>query len=306
MSGMEVLKAFGFDPTEEPESIYPFSPVFRVNDYIVKRTKSPMAKANRLISYTSALKEKGINIVTPVKLGAANPQEIGDDVYVVYPYINGSVYSGQQHEIYEAGKLLGKIHLHSPIENTYELEEYDVFDFNNEEVDESIENIKRHKEGAGSSIDSIQLKEKLLRIVTQQKELKRLPLPSVATPHDYKANNLIYTAEPFLIDPDNAIWIPKIFDLALVLLLFHNEMATAPARIFSPAEWKVFLLGYKETMTVTEMEIEMWSKAVEHVFLDEVMWLMAEVEEDWSHLSQVKLFESIVELLFDTSEYRLD
>ncbi|WP_249871178.1 phosphotransferase [Oceanobacillus saliphilus] len=305
MSGCKVLQTFGFQSTEEPKSIYSFSPVYRVNAFIVKRTQSPMARANRLISYTTALNEKGINVVTPVTLDTDNPQSIGEYVYVVYPFIHGLVYSGKQHEIYEAGELLGKIHHLSPTENTYDLDEYDVFNFNNQEVDESVENIKRFAEGAGSYIDSMELKKKLLEIVAQQEELRRLPLPSVTTPHDYKANNLIYTPDPFLIDPDNALRIPKIFDLALALLLFHNEMATAPARMFTPSEWNLFLSGYKEYMSFTELEQREWNRALGHVFLDEVMWLMAEVEEDWTNPSQVKLFESLVEVLLDPSSYNL-
>lgn len=43
----------------------------------------------------------------------------------------------------------------------------------------------------------------------------------MAAPHDYKASNLVVVLEPYFIDPDNATWSPRIFDLALALLLFH-------------------------------------------------------------------------------------
>jgi spectinomycin phosphotransferase len=127
----------------------------------------------------------------------------------------------------------------------------------------------------------------------------------VMTPHDYKANNLIYTPDPYLIDPDNAVCIPRIFDLALALLLFHNEMETAPDQVFTPKQWELFLKGYKEYVSLSALELRYWERAIEHVFLDEVMWLMAEVEEDWERDSQRKLFASLLALLEDKSAYRL-
>ena len=67
--------------------------------------------------------------------------------------------------------------------------------------------------------------------------IKNIGLPYVVTPHDYKANNLISTPNPYLIDPDNAKWLPRIFDLTLVLHLFHNELSSAPDVIFTPKQW---------------------------------------------------------------------
>ena len=54
------------------------------------------------------------------------------------------------------------------------------------------------------------------------------------------------------------------------------------------------------------MEKVYWKKAVEHVFLDEVMWLMADVEEDWENPSQRILFEGLIEIVLDSSSYCLD
>jgi len=219
MNGLAVLKRFGFQIQEEPESIYPFSPVYRVNsemnEFIVKQTQRPIERAQRLMSYTTNLKENGVNIVTPVSLSVENPQSIGEDTYVVYPFIKGAQYSGKDEEIIAAGKLLGKIHSLSHKENTFQLEEYNVFDFNMDEVAESVQNIEKKAARYDFKFESIQLKKKLAEIVTQQEELKNSGLQFVLTPHDFKANNLIYTPDPYLIDPDNASWIPRIFDLAL-------------------------------------------------------------------------------------------
>mgnify|MGYP003438538562 CR=1 FL=1 len=108
-----------------------------------------------------------------------------------------------------------------------------------------------------------------------------------------------------MIDPDNATWIPRIFDLALVLLLFHNEHEKAPDRVFTVDEWKLFLSGYNEYMVLTDQEKVLWEKAKQHVFLDEVMWLMAEYEEDWQNPSQQKLFDSLMRVVIDSADYRL-
>ena len=309
MDGMAVLKKFGFRAQEEPESIYPFSPVYRVTGekegFIVKKTQRPIERAQRMMRYTNNLKEYGIDVVTPVNLNEENPQSIGGDVYVVYPFINGAQYSGKEEEIIAAGRLLGKIHNLSPKENTFELEEYDVYDFNKDEVIESVKNIEENAAQYNFRLDGIQLKEKLLEIVTQQEELKNSGLPYVITPHDFKANNLIYTPGPYLIDPDNASWIPRIFDLALALLLFHNELSTAPDTPFTPNQWKLFLDGYKESVKMMEAEQVYWQKAVEHVFLDEVMWLMADAKEDWANPSQRNIFEGLIKIFIDTSSYSL-
>ena len=310
MNGMAVLKKFGFRAQEEPESIYPFSPVYRVTseigDLIVKKTQRPIERAQRVMRYTNNLKENGIDVVTPVNLNEENPQSIGGEVYVVYPFINGAQYSGKDEEIIAAGRLLGEIHSLSPKENTFGLEEYSVFDFNKDEVTESVQNIEENATQYNFRLDGIQLKGKLLEIVTQQEELKNSGLPYAITPHDFKANNLIYTPEPHLIDPDNASWIPRIFDLALALLLFHNELSTAPDTPFTSSQWKLFLDGYKKSIKLTEIEHIYWQKAVEHVFLDEVMWLMADVKEDWANPSQRGLFEGLIKILIDTSSYSLN
>ena len=305
MNGREILNIFGFEAEEEPVSIYPYSPVYRVKygdqDVVVKRTQR---RAANVMSYTNMLREQGINIVTPVTLQADNPQKYEDTYYVVYPFIEGRKYTGKEREIYEAGKMLGRIHSYSPVSNTHNLLDYDVYDFNQQEAEESLEAIIQHAAKAGIEIDS-RLKTRLLESVANQQELYNAGLPHIATPHDFKANNLILIPEPYLIDPDNAVWIPRIFDLALALLLFHNEHEEAPDRVFTIEEWELFLSGYKEHIVLTGQEGVFWEKAIQHVFLDEVMWLMAEYEEDWQNPSQQKLFKGLIHLMINSGQYKL-
>ena len=305
MNGTEIIRLFGFEVEGEPASIYPYSPVYRVKygnqDVVVKRTQS---RAESVMSYTNMLKDNGINVVTPVKLQVDNPQKYEDTNFVVYPYIEGEKYAGKDKEIYEAGKLLGRIHSCSPVSNVYSLPDYDVYDFNEEEVEESMESIIQHAEKAGIRIDPT-LETKLLESVANQQELYHAGLPHVTTPHDFKANNLVFIPEPYLIDPDNAGWIPRIFDLALALLLFHNEHEEAPERVFTIDEWKLFLSGYKEYIDLTGQEVKFWEKAKQHVFLDEVMWLMAAYEEDWQKSSQQTLFTGLIHFIIDSADYKL-
>ncbi|WP_325166616.1 phosphotransferase [Viridibacillus soli] len=272
-----------------------------INDVVVKRTQR---RADNVMAYTNMLKDRGIKVVTPVKLQVDNPQKYEDTNFVVYPFIEGEQYSGKEKEIYEAGKLLGQIHSFSPYSNAYNLFEYDVYDFNLQEVEESMEAILQHVDKAGVEIDT-GLKRILLESVASQEELYHARLPHVATPHDFKANNLVLVPEPFLIDPDNATWIPRVFDLALALLLFHNEHDQAPDQVFTIDEWKLFLSGYKKYIVLTDKEKVFWEKAKQHVFLDEVMWLMAEYEEDWQNSSQQKLFNSLIRIVIDGSDYKL-
>lgn len=309
MTGREILQLFGLKTETEPVSIYPFSPVYRVEligkEMVIKKTQRPLEKAERLFHYTTSLKARGIDIVTPAAIAEDNPQEAGEDVYVAYPFIEGGAYRGGRQEIYEAGKLLGSIHALSPETNTFSLPEYEVFDFTVEEVQESVVNIKAHALNNNFELDACWLEELLNKAVEEQSRLQAEGLPSIATPHDYKANNLIFTPQPYLIDPDNAAWIPRIFDLALALLLFHNELESAPDAVFTPDEWKLFLSGYKEHIEITASEEANWEKAINHVFLDEVMWLMAEVDEDWERASQRSLFRSILQMMKESQLYRL-
>lgn len=57
--------------------------------------------------------------------------------------------------------MLGEIHSFSLVSNAYNLLEYDVYDFNQQEVEESMEAIIQHANKIGVEIDS-RLKTKLL------------------------------------------------------------------------------------------------------------------------------------------------
>lgn len=113
----------------------------------------------------------------------------------------------------------------------------------------------------------------------------------------------MYTDESLvLIDPDNAASIPRIFDLGLALILFHMEMETAPARMFTVEEWEKFKEGYLSHVTITEAEKEIWNKYLIFIFMDEGLWAMSDLED--SETERQKGF--IRSLLgFDPNMYKL-
>lgn len=306
MDFQKVVQSFGFTCDEAPISIYPFSPVFHVKlceqQFIIKCTQT---NPTSLVHYLNMLKQHNIKVVTPVPLDVPNPQKIGDNTFIVYPFIEGTLYQGTDEQLIAVGEHLGKIHAASPPTNVCELPVYDVYDFYNHEVEDAIDVLCEYSQANQVMLDIQQVKQLWLAAIKNQEALQLLKLPHVATPHDYKATNIVMTPTPFLIDPDNASFVPRIFDLALTLLLFHNEQSQAPHRVFTVQEWQLFLTGYSKYIKLTQVEIEWWEAAKQHVFLDDVMWLMTANEEDWRNPAQQTLFQSIVQVMTHSEAYQL-
>lgn len=162
----KVLQSFQFKVTVKPKSIYPFSPVYKVErnnkHYIVKKTQGPMKRARSVVKFIEGLKRDGVSVVTPVPLSVENPQQIDDAVWIVYPFIDGRKYIGKEREIYEAGKLLGQIHSLSSVNNEESLGIYDEFDFEADEIEEDVAKIKQFAKSRGVSIDIETLKRRLI------------------------------------------------------------------------------------------------------------------------------------------------
>ena len=59
-------------------------------------------------------------------------------------------------------------------------------------------------------------------------------------------------------------------------------METAPARVFSPQEWKVFLDGYQGEIELDEQEKSGWQQILNYVYVDEVVWAIVNLEESES------------------------
>lgn len=228
-------------------------------------------------------------------------------MWVVYPFVAGEKYAGRDEQIIAAGRLLGRIHALSSANNNAGLAVYDEYALTEDDISADLAEIASHAASQGLTLDIEALKTRMLQIAGRQTALSARDLPCVETPYDFKADNLIYVAQdrPVLIDPDNALFLPRVFDLALVLLLFHNALDSAPDRVFTVQEWRLFLTGYGEFVALTAGEVQSWHQAVEHLFLDEVLWLMADFADGWRDPRQTALFFSLIGLLDNLSDYGL-
>lgn len=290
-----------------PETIYPFSPVFKAkfnsNYIIVKRTRSPLSQAENLLKWTANLARSGVNVVLPVAEIDPNPVFVNNDVWVAYPFISGRPYHGTSEDIIAAGRLLGQIHA-APIPNTFELYQFSWPDYDDASIQEDIDGITNRIEEQGFSNGA-----ELIAYFCEQlhcfrdrtlPKLKNANLPYVNGTWDYKANNLIYDLNykldgtPVLIDPDSAGKLPRILDLALAVLLFHNELSTAPGRLFSVEEWNHFKSGYLEYVSLTDTEYGLWETALRYMLLEEGLWLLINVDEDWERSHQRQFLISLL------------
>ncbi|PCJ19859.1 MAG: hypothetical protein COB02_06650 [Candidatus Cloacimonadota bacterium] len=300
---------FEVDKVKSVVSIYSCSPVFKINyndtDYVLKQTRSPIQDGQSIIKWAQSLNSY-ISIVTASNFGVKNPIEYEEDVWVIYPFISGVKYTATHLQIKQAGELLGKIHA-SNFYN-HKLPKFSFPDeVNYDSFLEDYENIKISLKKNQLKL-SDQLDKQLLKSFHQFESLvKKLSLLAnnksvqwVNCTWDYKANNLIYhrNKQPTLIDPDNGGHIPRIFDLALCVLLFHNECSSAPSQLFSKQQWQIFFNAYKKQITLSDIEISLWFDALEFMFLDEAIWLLGNDDDGWKNKHQGQfLFRLLNEFL---------
>ncbi|MCK5124849.1 MAG: aminoglycoside phosphotransferase family protein [candidate division Zixibacteria bacterium] len=293
------------------ESIYPFAPVFRyqkgTDDFIIKRTKTPpFSRAENLLNWTKSISDDSIKVVTPIDSISPNPVEIDDKVWIVYPFVRGILYSGIPEHLIGAADLLGRIHAHQP-EIDFGLPRFtwDNFDDDyNKELEGDLSNLNAL--GKKLNLDSTPALVKKIELFLTDKlpQLKKHDLPLVNATWDYKANNLVYSEDnrPTLIDPDNAGRIPRLFDLALALILFNNEFITAPPRMLTVFEWELFRNQYLSLIELTEVEKEIWQDFLFFVFIDEAIWLILDTEFDesgWGNPHQKKFLLSLMNFSFE-------
>jgi Ser/Thr protein kinase RdoA (MazF antagonist) len=115
-----IIRAFGFQLQDDaaPASLSPFASVFRLANsdglWIVKRTQTPLSRAHAIAAWTHPLAALGFGIVTPAPGFGDNPRVFQHDdqeqIWAVYPFIQGSPYQGDTSHIRAAGNLLGKMH----------------------------------------------------------------------------------------------------------------------------------------------------------------------------------------------------
>ncbi|WP_150460143.1 phosphotransferase enzyme family protein [Nesterenkonia ebinurensis] len=263
------------------ESLTRFARVYRAQtaageDIVVKRTPGDAGRTEALMRWTRSLDHAGIAVVIPAGLDVANPQEIHGEHWVVYPWIDGAPYTGTEGQIRQAGDYLGRMHaVEVP---TQGMRTYSYPDSDYSEVVSDCRTLEGVLSSQGDT-EAIEVIRELGRRWWQESlpGLKKHDdeLPRTAVSSDFKANNLLYTeGGPVLVDPDNGGVEPRIFDLALALVLFHNEGDGAPGRLFTDSEWETFSRAYLRHVQLTDRERELWSAALDHMLWEEGTWVL--------------------------------
>ena len=288
-----VFDYFGIDAGDRPaESCYAYAPVFRTAvagvRAAVKRTRRSPVAAAAIARWVSALAASGIPVVTPIEAPVQDPGLIGDGMWVAYPWIDGRVYDGSDADIAAAGDLLGRIHARTDYFDAA-MPRFKWPEHDEASVQEDIDDLSRVLKSRAPEI--------ALQVVGRTGPWHRtfmtdtLPairdsaLPFIAGTTDFKAGNLVYTATgPVLIDPDNADYLPRVLDLAIAALLFHNDLKTAPPRLFTQAEWAVFDKAYSAHAKLTDLEVELWPTALQYMISEWGTWTLVAADEwdDWA------------------------
>lgn len=276
---IDVFTRLGVRPTQ-PWSCYPWAPVFPAErDGVAVVVKHASARTpDAVADWCRHLAASGVPVVTPV----VNPVVVDGHAWVAYPWITGRRYEPRPTDVAAAGDLLGRIHAvpapgcalgdmrwpgHEPdeLERILRLLRARFA----EHAPEHVERVMARLDPLGRGFATVTLP-----------AVRGADLPVVVATSDYKANNLVFTANgPVLIDPDNGERMPRILDLALAALLFHNELETAPGRLFTLAEWTVFRDAYLAHVPLTEAEYAAWPDAMDYQLWEEGTWAIEDCSE---------------------------
>lgn len=294
----DLARAFDLSYIAET-SLTPWAAVYKASiqsgrRVVVKKTASGQPQASALAAWTAALRNADVAVVAPIHLPAANPQQVGEDWWVVYPFVEGRPYRGAApSELAAAGALLGQIHS-APIdpEVAHGLRVYEWPSGSAEDVENDLttlagrfaEHLGGHATQADAAVAALANRwlDGALPLLRTADEASALPRAAVSS--DFKANNLVFNDdEPVLVDPDNGGFEPRLLDLALSVVLFHNECPTAPGRLFSQGEWQTFVAAYLEHVELTQREYELWPAALDHIWWEEGTWVLEDNDaEAWA------------------------
>ncbi|GAA4104422.1 phosphotransferase [Nonomuraea soli] len=291
----EVFQRFGIEPQD---SIYPYSPVFRGEiegrQVAVKRTHY----AEFMGPWVRELHSKGIAVVTPL----AGPHKIGDFHWVAYPWIDGRAYDGSIDDVAAAGAFLGRLHA----QPGGSLPAFPWPDHDEESVQDDIDGLTKALSTYRPDLRE-QVLDRLAPLLrafmsTTLPAIRDAGLPAVDATVDYKAVNLVYTeAGPVLIDPDNGEHIPRLLDLALATLLFHNDLAGEPAALFDEHQWAAFRDAYLGHVELTETERALWPTALTYMLLEWGVWSVC--NDDWADPRHAAFFADLITV--DTARFPL-
>lgn len=308
---------FGFSVSEieTAQSLCEYGPVLKIfkngRPCVLKRTGFPRSSGPAIADWLHGLVSRGVRCVAPLDGFAENPRRLPEDKWpgdwVVYPFIEGRSYSGSKYDLYKAGELLGDLHANvseSAVDMISE-PKLPIRDLNW---------VKSHLEMAMRTCET-KIKEfsawseRVHRIVAIHEEcrlnLEKLELVTVPCSWDYKASNLVFDSKnvPYLIDPDHAGRIPRIYDLAISLMLFHNDHQSSPGRIFLPGEWFIFCSGYMSKVALGQDEMSSWDSVLVCAWVDQALWLLAHWPEGWDDEREARYLGSLS--WFNPDEYNI-
>lgn len=256
-------------------------------DAVVKVTATKPGRADAMAAWTSTLAAAGLPVVAPLDLGVQNPQQVGDAWWVVYPFIDGRPYAGGADDAAAAGDLLGRIHaaeVPEAVLSSMRQYEYTDADFDDSHADLVTlqEQLPNYVDDAQPLLDGVEALlhrwwNTALPALRAADEAK--PLPRAGLSSDYRSTNIVYRDGGFvLVDPDNGGVEPRLYELAMAVVLFHREAATAPGRMFTQAEWEAFFGAYSKHVTLTERERALWPHALDHMLWEEGTWALEDTD----------------------------
>lgn len=290
-SPADLTAAFGLTEVSA-DSLSPWSPVHRAvspdgRAVVVKKTAG---RADAMAAWTRALAETGVRVVTPVRLERSNPQQIGEEWYVVYPFVAGRPYDAAADSA-ALGDLLGRIHAAElPADVLGALRDYEFPETGRDDVDGDLETLSEKlpemmgaEEGARAVAAVRALADRWwdTALPTLKAADAAGELPRTGVSSDYKAANVVIAEDgPTLVDPDNGGNEPRLFDLAMAAVLLHNESASAPGRLQDAGEWDAFARAYLAHVDLTERERELWPHVVDHMLWEEGTWALEDNDAD--------------------------
>jgi spectinomycin phosphotransferase len=231
-----MISAFPYDHPDEPVSLYDYAPMLRVRgrrgDWVPKRTGLVHSDGEAIGRWLTALRDLAVDVVAPAAHLHPNPRQLDDGKeWVVYPFVSETGYHATNGEVADAGRLLGRIHAADPPEASALATYAEPVVRNARWIDPHLASAEAAMTGAGA--DSRSLRAVMLARLANAEPIKGLPLAGCS--FDFKASNLVFSPKPTLVDPDHAARMPRLYDLAVALLLFHCDLPAALGAFGQPA-----------------------------------------------------------------------
>lgn len=283
MDHQTAVASFPFDSPDEPVSLYAYAPVLRVRDrrgdWVLKRTGLVHSTGTAIGEWLTALQRLGVDVVAPADDLAPNPRRLEDGrEWVVYPFVPGADYHASDIEIAHAGHLLGKMH-------AVDLPEAHLLATYETPVVRATEWVEQHLARATAAMRGHGIDPSGLQALAATRTAIAAPvdgLPLAGCCSDFKASNLVFGPKPTLVDPDHAARMPRLYDLAVALLLFHCDLPSAPGQVWTDGQWRIFIEAYQEEVMITSTEIENWGSVLTLAWLDQAIWLLGNWPEGWA------------------------